>query len=211
LSRDTLRPKEEIMASSKSLPTTDPLFRPLVIRSGTESTSMPSSRVRSIDKRLGEFFTKDRVETFTDADLEQISYLLQSSGRHSYSQVPRIYSVLRIIDRLEFLDDFIKTNATYFSFLFSATSFPSSISAEIQSEFLRSQFLVLTKTLNLEKGEQGEHLQPGKVEPIPYGAKEKLETGSSGEEEKVISLANHYKTLSPLYSAQHQLLFNLGI
>lgn len=192
------------MASSKSLPTTDPPFRPLVIRSETESTPTPtpSSTVRSIDQRLGDFFAKDRVEPFTDADLEQISFLLQSSGRHSYSRVPRIYSVLRIIDRLEFLDEFIKINATDLSFPFSATSLPSTIGVEIQSEFLRSQSLVLTKTLDSEKGEREGHLHSGKGEPIPSEVKGRLGTGSTGEIEKVISLANDCKTPSPMYSAQ---------
>jgi hypothetical protein len=178
------------MVSSKSLPATDPPSHPLVIRSETESTSTRPT-VRSIDERLGEFFAKDRVETFTDADLEQISFLLQNSGRHSYGRVPRIYTVLRIIDRLEFLDDFIKSNATDLSFPFSATSFPSTISVKIQSEFLRSQPLVLTKILDLEKGERGGHLHFGKGEPIPYEVKGRLGTGGYGEVEKVISLLSH--------------------
>jgi hypothetical protein len=185
------------MASS-----TDPPFRPLAIRSMTESTPMSSSRARSVDELLGEFFAKDRVEAFTGAELEQISHLLQNSGRHSYSRVPRIYSVLRMIDRLEFLDEFIKTNATDLSFPFSATSFPSTIDVEIQSEFLRSQSLVLPKTLNLEKGEREGHLHSGIGEQIPYEAKGRLGTGSPGDVEKVISLASDCKAPSSMYSAQ---------
>jgi hypothetical protein len=88
---DKIQTKQKSMASS-----TDPPFRPLAIRSMTESTPMSSSRARSIDELLGEFFANDRVETFTDAALEQISHLLQNSGRHSYSRVPRIYSMPQI-------------------------------------------------------------------------------------------------------------------
>jgi hypothetical protein len=163
---------------------------------------MSSSRARSIDELLGEFFAKDRVEASTDAELEQISLLLQNSGSHSYSRVPGIYSVLRIIDRLEFLDEFLKINATDLSFPFSATSLPSTIGVEIQSEFLQSQSLVLPKTLGLEKGERGEHLHSGNGEQIPYEVKGKLGTGSSGDVEKVISIANNCKTPFPMYSAQ---------
>jgi hypothetical protein len=190
------------MTSSKSLPTTDPPFRPLAIRTQTESTPMSSSRARSIDELLGEFFAKDRVEASTDAELEQISLLLQNSGSHSYSRVPGIYSVLRIIDRLEFLDEFLKINATDLSFPFSATSLPSTIGVEIQSEFLQSQSLVLPKTLDLEKGERGEHLHSGNSEQIPDEVKGKLGTGISGDVEKVISIANNCKTPFPMYSAQ---------
>jgi hypothetical protein len=189
---DKIQTKQKSMASS-----TDPPFRPLAIRSMTESTPMSSSRARSIDELLGEFFANDRVETFTDAALEQISHLLQNSGRHSYSRVPRIYSVLRIIDRLEFLDEFIKINATDLSFPFSASSFPSTIGVEIQSEFLRSQSLVLPKPLDLEKGERGGHLHSGTGEQVPHEVKGRLGTSSPGDVEKVISLANNCKTPSP--------------
>jgi hypothetical protein len=185
---DKIQTKQKSMASS-----TDPPFRPLAIRSMTESTPMSSSRARTIDELLGEFFAKDRVETFTDAELEQISQLLQNSGRNSYSRVPRIYSVLRTIDRLELLDEFIKINATDLSFPFSAASFPSTI----QSEFLRSQSLVLPKPLDVEKGERGGHLHSGIGEQAPYEVKGRLGTGSPGDVEKVISLANNCKTPSP--------------
>jgi hypothetical protein len=160
---------------------------------------MSSSRARSIDEMLGEFFPKDRVETFTDTELEQISDLLQNSGRHFVSRVPRIYSVLRILDRLEFLDEFLKINATDLSFPFSATSLPSTIGVEIQSEFLRSQTLVLPETLDSETGERGEHLHSGTGEQVPYEVKGRLGTGSPGDAEKVISLATDCKTPSHVF------------
>jgi hypothetical protein len=184
------------MASS-----TDPPFSSLAIRNKTESTPMSSSRARSIDEMLGEFFLKDRVETFTDTELEQISHLLQNSGRHSDSRVPRIYSVLRIIDRLEFLDEFLKIKATDLSFPFSATSLPSTIGVEIQSEFLRSQTLVLPETLDSETGERGEYLHSGDDKRVPYEVKGRLGTGNPGDADKVISLATDCKTPSPMYSA----------
>jgi hypothetical protein len=92
-----------------------PTSRTLAVRSASTS----SSRLRSIDDRLAEFFPKSRDVPFTDADLNQISLLLHNGGRLSHSQVPRIYSVLRVIDRLEFLDEFIQGRATdlYFSWV----------------------------------------------------------------------------------------------
>jgi hypothetical protein len=178
------------MVSSKTFPSTDPLARPMAVRNGAQSTSS-STTVRSVDEGLGEFFAKDRVDTFTDADLEQISFLLQNSGCYSYSRVPRIYTVLRIIGHLEFLDDFVKSDITDLSFPFSATSFPSTIGIEVQSGFLKSQSLVLTKTLDLEKGERGGHLHFGKDETIPYEVKGRLGTGGYGVVEKVISHLSH--------------------
>lgn len=165
--------------------------RPSVMSSTAESTSIPSSTFRSIDDQLGAFFIKDQLESFTDVDFEKISFLLQNSGRHLYSPIPRIYSVLRIIDRLEVLDDFIKSDATDLSFPFTATSFPPTVGVEVQYEFLQSQSLVLTKALDLEKGERGGHVHFGKDELIPYEVRGRLGTGGYGEVEKVVSLLSH--------------------
>ncbi len=179
------------MVSFKNLPSVSPLAPPpMIIRNGTQSKSS-STTVLTIDERLGEFFAEDRVEAFTDADFEQISLLLRNSGRYSYSRAPRIYAVLRIIGHLEFLNDFLESDISDHSLPFSATSFPSTVNIEVQSAFLKSQSLVLTKTLDLEKGERGGHLHFGKNAIVPYEVKGRLGTGGYGEVEKVISHLSH--------------------
>jgi hypothetical protein len=42
----------------------------MVIQNGTQSASS-STTVRSAEERLGEFFAKDQVDTFTDVDLNK--------------------------------------------------------------------------------------------------------------------------------------------
>jgi hypothetical protein len=146
---------------------------------------------RSIDEQLGEFFADDPAGHFTDADLAQISFLLQNSNHASYSRVPRLYTVLRIINQLNVLDEFIKRDITDISFPFNAKSFPSIISFEAQGKFLQYQHVVLTERLDLEKGEQGRHFYFGKEEPAPYEVKGLLRCGAYGVVEKVISLLSY--------------------
>lgn len=146
---------------------------------------------RSIDERLGELFADDRAGHFTDADLAQISFLLQNSNRASYSRVPRLYTVLRIINQLKVLDEFIERDITDISFPFDAKSFPSVISFEAQGKFLQYQHVVLTGRLDLEKGEQGRHICFGKEESAPYEVKAILGCGAYGVVEKVISLLSY--------------------
>ena len=158
---------------------------------GTENPLISPKMHRSVDERLGEFFADNRIGHFTDADLAQISFLLQHSNRASYSRVPRLYTVLRIINQLEVLDEFIERGITDVSFPFDAKSFPSVISFEAQGRFLQYQHIVLTERLALEKGEQGRHFCFGKEESAPYEVKGILGTGAYAVVEKVISLLSY--------------------
>ncbi|PMD37014.1 kinase-like protein [Hyaloscypha variabilis F] len=156
-----------------------------------ENPLMPPKMPRSVDERLGEFFADNRTGHFTDADLAQISFLLQHSNHASYSRVPRLYTVLRIINQIKALDKFIERGITDVSFPFDAKSFPSVISFEAQGEFLQCQHVVLTERLDLEKGEQGRHLCFGKEESAPYEVKGRLGCGAYAVVEKVISLLGY--------------------
>lgn len=179
------------MASSSDIQSINNFARPITILDGIENPLTSSRAPRSIDERLGEFFADGRAGLFTDADLEEVSFLLQNSNGARYSRVPRLYTVLRIINQLEVLDEFLGRDITDLSFPFDGTSFPSTISHEIQSQFLQYQPAVLTKTLDLEKGEHGGHLYFGNGQSVPYKVKAKLGSGAYGEVEKVISLLSY--------------------
>jgi hypothetical protein len=163
----------------------------ITIQNDTEISLTCSRTPRSIDDRLEEFFADGRIGPFTDVNLVQISFLLQNSNRASYSRVPRLYTILRIIGHPEVLDEFLECDITDLSFPFDTTSFPTAISVDIQSQFMQYQSAVLTKTLDLEKGEQGGHLYFGKGEPVPYEVKGRLGSGGYGEVEKVVSLLSY--------------------
>tara|TARA_R110002003_G_scaffold141_38_gene13189 strand:+ start:1034 stop:3388 length:2355 start_codon:yes stop_codon:yes gene_type:complete len=64
----------------------------LVAESGVEN-SIPSSSAGS---------------TYSDTEITQISTMLRNTGRSSWSLVPRLYTVLRLISQLNALDDFIE-------------------------------------------------------------------------------------------------------
>jgi molecular chaperone DnaK (HSP70) len=46
--------------------------------------------------------------TYSDTEITQISTMLRNTGRSSWSLVPRLYTVLRLISQLDALDDFIE-------------------------------------------------------------------------------------------------------
>ena len=163
------------MASTNGIQSTNNFAGSITILDGTENPLTTSTAQRTIDKRLGEFFADGRTGPFTDADLEEVSFLLQNSNDACYSRVPRLYTVLRIINQLQVLNEFLRRDITDLSFPFDTTSFPSTISHEIQSQFLQYQPAVLTRTLDLEKGEQGGHLYFGKGQSAPYEVRESLD------------------------------------
>jgi len=157
------------------------------ITESTGNSSMSSRMPRNIDERLGEFFTDGHASSFTDADLAQVSFLLQNSNRTCYGRVPRLYTVLRIINHLELLDEFLASNITDVLFPFDETTFPFAIDSKIRNKFLQHQSAVFTKTLHLEAGERGGHLYLEKRTSAPYDVKGRLGSGSFGEVQKVVS------------------------
>jgi hypothetical protein len=167
-----------------------------VLSDQLQDTAINVSQPRSIEQRLGDYFplVADDAEsrpTFTDNDLHQISFLLRNSSRFSWSNVPRIYTVLRIIGKLELLDEFIEHGITDIWFPFNVNTLPITLSPSTRAKFLECQSVVLTKAFDLEKGEQRKHVHFGKGEMLPYEVKAKLGSGGYGEVEKVISLISH--------------------
>jgi serine/threonine protein kinase len=61
----------------------------------------------------------------------------------------------------------------------------------MRAQFLEYQSAVLTKALDLEKGEQRGHVHLGKGESIPYEVKGILGSGRFSEVEKVVSLISY--------------------
>lgn len=128
--------------------------------------------------------------TYTDSDIQEIASLLCYMNR-SWSRVPRTYIVLRVIDQLSLLDDFIKGRFTDHWFPVTARSLPPHIDTRICRDFIRAQSLVLTKSVDLEKGENGRHRHFGRGEPLPLESKEILGAGSYGQVDRVVSLISY--------------------
>jgi hypothetical protein len=181
------------------------------IRDQTAGTGRSTNLIRSVDERLQDYF-KDPQATFTDSTLQQISFLLLNNNQESWSQVPRLYTVLRSIDQLTLLDEFITYGITDIMFPFNATSLPVTLNPQIRARFLEHQSVVLTKALDLEKGEQRRHIHFERGEELPYEVRGVLGKGSCGTVEKVISLISHrefarkrFKRVRNFSKAQHEI------
>jgi hypothetical protein len=145
---------------------------------------------RSLQERMSEFLPS-RDDRYTDSDIQQISNLLEHMNCISWSKVPRIYTVLRRIGQLQLLDAFIAQGITDIWFPFSNTSLPQLLSPSFRSEFLQVQSVVLTKAIDLEKGELGQHRYFGEGEPLPFKVLGILGKGGYGQVDKVLSLTSY--------------------
>ncbi|KAH0536387.1 hypothetical protein FGG08_006737 [Glutinoglossum americanum] len=147
-----------------------------------------------LEKRIAEFFPID-VESggltpprYTEVDMQQISQLLRQMDCVEWSRVPRIYTVLRRIGKLQLLDSFIEQGITDICFPFSAATLPQSLGPSSRAAFARTQSVVLTKAIDLEKGELGEHRSFADDERLPFEARAILGWGANGQVDKVLSL-----------------------
>ncbi|KAH0556293.1 hypothetical protein GP486_005781 [Trichoglossum hirsutum] len=151
---------------------------------------------RGLEERMAEFFPASNGDTtisrtqFLETEIQQISRFLQQTNS-KWSRVPRTYIVLRLIGQLHLLDAFIAQGITDFWFPFSATSLPDSISSSAKADFVRVQSVVLTKAVDLEKGEGGSHQHFAEGEPLPFESKAILGSGGFGQVDKIVSLISY--------------------
>jgi ankyrin repeat protein len=148
-----------------------------------------------LEERIAGFFPPIDVELgsiapsrYTEADIQQISKLLHELDRFEWSRVPRIYTVLRRIGQLQLLDSFIEQGITDICLPFSVATLPQSLGSSSRAAFIRTQSVVLTKAMDLEKGELGEHRSFADDERLPFETKAILGWGANGQVDKVLSL-----------------------
>lgn len=126
---------------------------------------------------------------YTDLEIQQIASILEEGEEESWSKVPRTYIVLRIIGRLDLMNDLLHFGFTDFCFPVQARSLPPSLPSSTRNAFVEAQPAVLTKSVNLEK-ENGRHGHFAKGEPVPFKILGKLGSGA--------------------YSQVHQIRSNIG-
>lgn len=165
---------------------------------GPTSPGMPAVSLdtgpRTIERSLSEYFPSSNFENrgpYTDNDLQKISSLLESIGRLPWSNVPRIYTVLRTIGHLELIDGFIDEGLTDFWFPFSASSLPGILTPTVKAAFIESQSLVITKALELEKGSERKHAHFDRNDLIPFQVIGRLGEGLHGSVDRVLSVLSH--------------------
>ncbi|KAF1963187.1 hypothetical protein CC80DRAFT_542334 [Byssothecium circinans] len=139
--------------------------------------------------RLERVFQKgqDSREPYADSEIIEISSLLSLSNPR-WSKVPRTYVVLRTIGHLDVLDDMIDSGFSDFWFPVTEQNLPGSLSLSVRTAFFNAQEVILTKSMDLEKGEKGQHCYFSPEDPLPFEPRGVLGNGRYGQVDKVLSL-----------------------
>lgn len=132
-----------------------------------------------------------RRKRIPESDVRQVSDALRRMGEISWSRVPRIYTILRIIDQIQVIDSFVAQGVSDVWFPFTQKSLPDVLrNLSSRSEFLAAQDLVLTKAFDLER-EDGKHRHFASARDVPLRKIEELGKGGSGYVDRVVSTITH--------------------
>jgi hypothetical protein len=141
-----------------------------------------------VSSRLSDFFTdgSQRQTAYTDSEIQQVSLLLSQIDLQ-WSKVPRTYMVLRVIGCLDLLNSVIDLGVSDHWFPFTERSLPPCLWPSKRSQFVGAQNLVMTKSIDLEKGKNGQHCYFRQDEPLPLEMKGILGSGGFGQVDRVLS------------------------
>jgi len=126
-------------------------------------------------------------EPLAEEDVRGIADVLHRSSHERWSVIPRVYSVLRKIDRLDTIDAFLASDVTDMSFPFDKTTLPEALrDHSARLKFLELQHLVYnTEALNLERGIHHGHF--GDSSDVPLKKIGELGKGGFGYVDRVVS------------------------
>lgn len=132
--------------------------------------------------------TPTRTESFTDTEFKRIAEVLNLTRKIAWGKVPRTYALLRMIGRLDHLDDLIALNVTDINIPYSTNNLPSCLSPSARSAFRAKQHLVLTNSMELERGRDGQHVHIENLDNLQLETRGFLgEGGGCARVEKVFS------------------------
>ena len=142
-----------------------------------------------LTSRLSDFFPEgdESRAPYTDSEIYEISSLLKHSNPR-WSKVPRAYIILRTVGCLNLLDEFIDVGFSDHWLPVTERSLPHCLRPSVRAEFVSAQDLVLTTSMDLERGEKGQHCYFKRDEPLPFERKGVLGSGGFGQVDKVLSL-----------------------
>jgi hypothetical protein len=167
-----------------------------------ESSASDSAKLKPVDvlppqhsshftKKLEDHFTAESISEhhFDDAECLSISSHLIANGHPTWATIPRIYIVLRLINQVHAIEHFIRLGLNDLCLPFNNTSnIPGSISLSVRQRFLETQIVVLTKSINIERGlSDKKHVRFSKNEPFPYTELGRLGRGQSALVDQVRS------------------------
>ena len=140
--------------------------------------------------RLRDFFpeVKNNQAQYTDSEIYQISLLLLNQSNLKWSKVPQTYIILQTIGHLNLLDTLIDLGFSDYWLPITEKSLPNYLRPSHHSEFVAAQNLVMTKSMDLEKGKKGQHYNFWRNNLLPLEEKGILGSGGFGQVNKVLSL-----------------------
>ena len=156
------------------------LFPPLA--TSTAAQEVVASRLNNLI-----FEGRDSQAPYTDSEINEISTLLKHSNQ-TWSKVPRTYVVLRTIGHVNLLDELLDAGFSDYWFPVTERNLPGCLLPAVKASFVRIQGLVLTKSMDLEKGKAGQHWHYKQGESPPFETKGVLGRGGFGQVDKVLSL-----------------------
>ena len=134
--------------------------------------------------------TREQDESFSETDLRDISDVLRRVGQGTWSRIPRVYAVLRLLGRLDVIDLFLAQAISDVYFPFTHHTLPQALSPSVAHGFLQLQRVVLSSALDLER-ETGRHRHFSSTNDVPFIKVEDLGKGAYGYVDRVISTISH--------------------
>jgi hypothetical protein len=155
------------------------------------ATSAPHEvyRTQIMTAQLDTYFTTEAASklAYTDADIREITNLLRQHTP-KWGRAPRTYIVFRTIDSLDLLDACLAVGFSDYWFPVTQQSLPDFLPSNVRQAFVEAQSQILTKSMDLEKGDLGEHCYFESGEALPLERKGILGKGAYGQVDKVLSL-----------------------
>ncbi|KAK4182966.1 Hsp70 protein-domain-containing protein [Podospora australis] len=153
-----------------------------------------TARIQGLDADLELMFSTLNLSTqeLTDADLERVTNYLHSIKKPSWASIPRIYTILRLINQLDDINLFLREGLTDMWLPFSLQTLPRELTDAIQSRFIEIQSVVYSKSksFQLETGAR-RHAHFSANDPFPLRSIAKLGFGAHGSVDKVVSTLTH--------------------
>jgi hypothetical protein len=162
----------------------------------TETESMVERCFRS--RSLGSFDSAaPALNRFTEKDIRLVSEFLLLTGHESWSPYPRLYSVLRLVNRSSAMDALISEGFPEFWLPFTEETLPKRVKEALLTrltrlEFLKAQHFVLTPELEeyIEDGKHRHYLDNGDVPLVNLGPLRKDAWGSIDRVQALVASMN---------------------
>ena len=123
----------------------------------------------------------------SEADFDRIAEILLQANREEWSYRPRTYALLKMIDAIGLMDDFVKNDCLDIALPYVRGNLPKSLSPEQRDRFLEKQRSVMTDTASIEGGLKAKHANFADSADNHLEALNELGKGGSGKVDRIRS------------------------